>query len=159
MNRVMLNIEKILFATDFSPPSDHALQLALELAEKFGAELHVLHVVQDLAPLVGDPAITIDLSNKYLAEARQYAQRALQSLPGERRPHAGRTIRELREGSPFVEIVRYAREMGIDLIVIGTHGRTGLKHLLLGSVAENVVRKASCPVLTVCAPNPESATS
>jgi nucleotide-binding universal stress UspA family protein len=153
----MLSIKKILFPTDFSPPSEHALQFARELAEKFDAELHVLHVLEDVAPMVGDPGMMVDLSDKYLAEARQYAQRGLQALPGERGPRAGRIVREIRDGSPFVEIVRYAREAGIDLIVIGTHGRTGLKHLLLGSVAENVVRKAACPVLTVRAPQQEFA--
>ena len=64
-------------------------------------------------------------------------------------------VRELRKGSPFLEIVRYAKDKNIDLIVLGTHGRSGLSHVLLGSVAERVVRKAPCPVLTVRHPEHE----
>jgi nucleotide-binding universal stress UspA family protein len=148
----MLTIREILFATDFSPPSQHALKYACELAEKFDSQLHVLHVLQDLMPFMGEPGMLMPNVSNYLIEVRESAQRALQDLPPKEYPAAGQAVRVLRSGSPFLEIVRYVKEAGIDLIVIGTHGRTGLKHVLMGSVAENVVRKAHCPVLTVRPP-------
>jgi nucleotide-binding universal stress UspA family protein len=74
---------------------------------------------------------------------------ALAKRPGDALPGDYTVLRNVRHGSPFLEIIRYAKELDIDLIVMGTHGRTGLAHVLLGSVAEKVVRKAPCPVLTV----------
>lgn len=148
----MLTIRKILFATDFSPPSQHALKYACDLAEKFDSQLHLLHVVQDLMPFMGEPGMLVPNVSNYLVELRDSAQRALEELPPKEFSAAGQAIRVLRTGPPFLEIVRYAKEAGIDLIVLGTHGRSGLKHVLLGSVAENVVRKAPCPVLTVRPP-------
>jgi universal stress protein A len=148
----MLSIKRILFATDFSPPSQHAMDYACELASQFNSDLHVLHVLQDPIPFYGEPGMMIAVADDYLIKQRAGAQRALDEIPPKEHSVGNRTVRTLRLGSPFVEIVRYAKEAAIDLIVIGTHGRTGLKHVLLGSVAENVVRKAPCPVLTVRPP-------
>jgi nucleotide-binding universal stress UspA family protein len=85
----------------------------------------------------------------YMEELKTSAERSLAQAIDPQWAKGKTIVRSTEWGTPFVEIVRYAKEHDIDLIVLGTHGRTGLKHVLLGSVAENVVRKASCPVLTV----------
>ena len=124
-----LNIREILFATDFSDASANAARLAVQTARRLGSRLHVLHVV----PPVTDPAP----SRRELADLAKALERDVQLLP------------ELRSGSAPREIVGYAARNAIDMIVIGAHGRTGLSRVLLGSVAEAVMRRAPCPVLVV----------
>lgn len=143
-----IRIQKILLPTDFSELSATAVKYACELVAKFGAELHLLHTLElhaDSTPAFG---LGLALPN-YVSESRAAAEK---SLAGVLDPKwsAGRTvIHAVLEGSPTAQIIRYSREHDIDLIVLSTHGRTGLSHVLMGSVAENVVRTASCPVLTV----------
>ena len=84
-----------------------------------------------------------------MAELQESAEKALDQLLDQDWAQGKKIVKSTRQGPPFLEIIRYAKENEIDLIVLGTHGRTGLAHVLLGSVAEKVVRKASCPVLTV----------
>jgi nucleotide-binding universal stress UspA family protein len=134
-----VSIERILFVTDFSEPARFAQRYAVELADKFGAGLHAFHAVSDEV-LVPAP----DLAAQWL---RDELQRAGKQLATELGPT--RATLEVRPGNPVQEILRYAGEQNIDLIVIGTHGHTGLSRLLLGSVAEKIVRLATCPVLTV----------
>jgi nucleotide-binding universal stress UspA family protein len=124
-----MKLSEILFPTDFSPASEAAGRIAREMALQTGARLHVVHVV----PPITDP-----------------------SLPAESLTRAARTLGDglrvesaLLSGLAGRNIVDYAREKGIDLIVVGTHGRTGISHAILGSVAETVVRLAPCLVLTV----------
>lgn len=149
---VMSPFQKILVPIDFSPHSDEALRVACEMAETFGASLTLVNVFS--APIypmpegayVAMPAAYADVvaaTNKRLEETCAVVKRDHQALAVDSRA---------LEGVPFREIVAFARKQGIDLIVMGTHGRTGLKHALLGSVAEKVVRKASCAVLTVRLP-------
>lgn len=145
----MIQLKRILFPTDFSPLAKAAQEYACELADKFGAELHVLFVAQELTILPIDPTSTLvdratDMG-QVVASAQSCMERCLPA-DWEGRHKVKKTV---LVGSPIVEIVRYARENEMDLIVLGTHGRTGLTHVLMGSVAENVVRKAGCPVLTV----------
>jgi universal stress protein A len=143
----MIAIKKILVPTDFSECSDAAVQYGRAMAETFGATLHRLHVVQDpyTQPWAAEafPAPLGDMLAQWQAQARARLQELL--------PEAARkdVMVAVQVGSPFQEIVRYAVEQAIDLIVIGTHGRGPIGHMLLGSVAEKVVRKAPCPVLTV----------
>ena len=145
----VVTLKRILVPTDFSDPSDVALRYGVGFAETFGAHLHLLHVVerpieqQWAAELAMVAAIDVE------AEARAKSDAALSELltKAERERFAARLVTVT--GAPFAEIVRYARRENIDLIVMGTHGRAALAHLLIGSVAENVVRKAPCPVLTV----------
>jgi universal stress protein A len=143
-----IRLQKILLPTDFSNYSAAATQYACELATKFDAELHLLHTLE--LHLTSTPEFGMGLAlPKYLAESRAAAEK---SLAGVLDPKwaAGRTvIQSVVEGSPKVEIIAYARKQNIDLIVLATHGRTGLPHVLMGSVAETVVRTAPCPVLTV----------
>jgi universal stress protein A len=151
----MIDLRRILVPTDFSRYSDVALTYATALAEKFNAELYLLHVVQDLAVFVPDAvAVTppIALPVEQFATA---AREALQRVVSEHHLERFKVHPEVREGAPFYEIIRFAKEAQIDLIVMGTHGHTGLVHVLLGSVTEKVVRKAPCPVLTVRHPEHE----
>jgi len=145
----MLAIKKILFPTDFSDCAKTAQEYATVLAGQFQAELHLLHVLGDVMMMMPEPGSMLSLPQNYLLDLKQEAQRALEKVLPDAGSPGVRLVRVLRMGNPFVEIVTYAAEAEIDLIVIGTHGRSGLGHLLLGSVAEKVVRKASCPVLTV----------
>jgi nucleotide-binding universal stress UspA family protein len=146
----MLKIRTVLHATDFSGPSQNAFHVACSLARDHGAGLVVLHVAP--APILAyggvmaPPPPPEPDRKELLAKLRQL--RALDpKVPVE---HV------LAEGDAADEILRVARECRCDLIVLGTHGRTGLGRLLMGSVAEKVVRKAACAVLTVKTPLPDA---
>jgi nucleotide-binding universal stress UspA family protein len=137
----MLALKNVLVAIDFDAGSDTAVEYGRELARSFGARLHLLHVMENpfLRAMVNDPrdveAGTIRQLQSRLTDADRTAL------------HAVAAVRT--SDWPADEIVRYARSERIDLIVIGTHGRPWVGHLLMGSVAERVVRTAPCPVLTV----------
>lgn len=152
----MIALKKILVPTDFSECSDVAVKYARAFAEAFGASLHLLHVIQDpyTQPWAAE-AFPAPLG-EMLAQWQQQATARLTSVLDEKERGTG--VAATVVGSPFHEIVRYAAEQDIDLIVIGTHGRGALGHMLLGSVAEKVVRKAPCPVLTVHHPEHEFVT-
>jgi nucleotide-binding universal stress UspA family protein len=146
----MTNFTRILVPTDFSPAADRALGHARSLAEAFGASIHLLHVFEDpFTAAAYAPEVFATISPEYREAALADAGRLLEERLGaqERREFGGTT--ELVVGVPAREIVRYAAAHGIDLIVMGTHGRSGLAHLVLGSVAERVVRTAPCAVLTI----------
>jgi nucleotide-binding universal stress UspA family protein len=137
----MLPIQTILHPTDFSERSDHAFRLAHSLARDRGACLIVLHVMP--VPLV--------------EEKRGYREEMAEELSRIGSPDSKvRVEHRLEEGDAATQILQVAQETGCDLIVMGTHGRTGLGRLLMGSVAEQVLRRASCPVLTVKAPFPQA---
>ena len=142
----MLKLQNILLPTDFSETALQATRYALELATRFGARLHLLHVIED--PVVYMPMFEgFPLPSR--DEFETFARTRLENwiLPEDR---AGIEL-EYRwvHGTPFVEVVRDADAHDIDLIVMGTHGRGRVKQLLMGSVAEKVIQKAACPVLTV----------
>lgn len=146
----MINIDKVLVPTDFSDFSKPAMTYACAMAARFSSELHLLHVCPEpamLVPEAGGIGVAGVIVETDEIEASALAQ--LQQLPGDDWENNREIHRETRVGSAFYEIINYAKEHDIDLIVIGSHGRSGLMHLLMGSVAENVVRKAPCPVLTV----------
>lgn len=145
----MMQLKKILVPTDFSEFGKHSIRYGCEFAKRFSAELHLLNVVEDIYPIVPEPGTPSPITGEYLAELKASSERALERLPEEDLADGLSVHREVVSGTPFLEIIRYAREHDIDLIVIGTHGRSGLIHALMGSVAEKVVRKSPCPVLTV----------
>ncbi len=144
-----VTLSRILMPTDFSDPSDVALTYATALAGAFGASVHLLHVVdasieQELAARQAFVA-DADLSEAARTRAGEELAQLLTRPDRERLRVTCATV----TGTPPAAIVDYARREGIDLIVMGTHGRGGVARLLIGSVAENVVRMAPCPVLTV----------
>lgn len=149
----MTNIKKILVPTDLSEYARHALTYASELASTHGAVLHLLYVV-DTEWLVTYGGVALSYhEGTILDRIKEEGEKGLQQL---RREIKGIEIETtVVIGSPHVEIVRFSRENDIDLIVIATHGRTGLSHVLLGSVAERVVQMAPCPVLIVKHPEHE----
>jgi len=145
----MITLRRILAPTDFSEYSTEAIGYACALADKFDSELHLLHVLEVHASstpvFAGGMALT-----PRVRESREAAEKALQQVaPGRE------AVRTTVEGPAFLGIIRYAKENDIDLIVMGTHGRSGLAHVIIGSVAERVVRKAPCPVMTVRHPKHE----
>jgi len=141
-------IQRILLPADFSSHSASATKYACELATKFEAELHLLHVLEMHPVTTPDFGMGLDLP-RYVEESKSKAEKALDDLLDPNWSNDRQMRKAIVEGSPVKEIVRYARTQNVDLIVISTHGRTGLAHILMGSVAENIVRTAPCPVLTV----------
>ena len=146
----MYNLRNILLPTDFSAYSAFALEHALTFSIMYGARLHLLHVAKDpeVLEIKVHPVITENLpaghGDRTIDELHQFVQQWL--------PSQTKVIEAVKIGQPHREIVKYAEEEEIDLIVIATHGRTGLPHLMTGSVAEKVVRYSTKPVLTVKPP-------
>lgn len=146
----MIQLKKILVPTDFSEFSKPAIDYACAIAARFDSQLHLLHVVPDPAMLVPEShAFSAEAMEAQAAALIEDAKQRIESLPGNGWENNQPISREVRTGAVFLEIVEYAKSNDIDLIVIGTHGRGGLMHVLLGSVAEKIVRKSPCPVLTV----------
>jgi len=145
----MILLKKVLLATDFSDCAKTAQEYASAFADQFQAELHVLHVVVDTSLMAAEYGASLSLTPDYLEQIKKEAKLSIDKVLVESVKRGGPGISAIREGNPPFEVVKYASEHDIDLIVIGTHGRGGFMHLLLGSCAEKVVRKAPCPVLTV----------
>jgi nucleotide-binding universal stress UspA family protein len=144
----MSSFRKILVATDFSPHAANALQLASELAKTCDAAIQLIHVY-DVIPYTLPEGMPV-YDAVQLAQVREGLGQQLRKAEGQLKSAGVRGAEGvLREGQASAEIARVAQEGGFDLIVMGTHGRSGVAHLLLGSVAERVMRKAPCPVLVV----------
>jgi universal stress protein A len=143
-----MNFERILFPTDFSHHNDQALRLASTLAAESGATLHIAHVdeLRDLTAAMGEVGYMMATT----VDDRQEIWDQLESV----RPTVPTVAYEHHylKGAPVVEILKLAEEENIDLIVMASHGRTGLPRLLMGSIAEGVMRGARCPVLIVKQP-------
>jgi len=145
----VLNIPSILHATDFSSRAECAFRLACSLAKDYRVRFVVLHVVSPAAVSERERAIA-SRSEHILVEARQKLEQLVVA-------DAGVWIeRRLAQGSPSKEILRIAKEINAGLIVLGSHGRSGKSRAFMGSVAEDVLRKASCPVLAVKVPFPQT---
>ncbi len=165
----MIALKRVLVPTDFSEASEAAVKYGVALARVFKATLYLLHVVVRhelemsverqrvvdtlLADMTGETAaISLDVSMQRVA--RELLGHIL-SKSDEEEVRVEYVLRASGGGGPYVEIVRYAHDVDIDLIVMGTHGRGFVAHVLMGSVAEKVVRRAPCPVLTVRHPEHE----
>ena len=144
----MLPIQKVLCSTDFSQPSREGLAAAAELALHFGAEMVLVHAVPVLPALPPDPNFVFNVPEYELALHAEANDR-LRELAQEMAAKGIKTRTLVGHGNAGNEIVRIAKEEGAGLIVIATHGETGWRHGVFGSVAEKVVRHAHCPVLTV----------
>jgi nucleotide-binding universal stress UspA family protein len=152
----MIALKKVLVATDFSEPSEAALAYGRDLARNFGASLTVLHVVDNvLARAYGSDGIVM-ADSELQREIQGAAQQQVDALLFDDDRNTLRAVGvTVTSNAPAPAIVTYAREAGTDLLVLGTHGRGAVAHLLMGSVAEQVVRTAPCPVLTVRHPEHE----
>ena len=150
-----MQIKTVVFPTDFSNGARAAMDSALSLAKDYGAKLILLYVIQDIN--VAEWYIPSSISAMDLVdELQKSAAKEMGKWAGEAAKAGVKDVEHLVvRGVPFVEIIRIAREKNADMIVIGTHGRTGIDHMLFGSTAEKVVRKAHCPVLTVRLPGRE----
>lgn len=152
----MIALKNVLVATDFGEASDAALAYGRDFARTFGATLHVLHIVDDvMARMVSTEAYTFDfftLQQEIEASARK--QLAALVTDDDRRTLQAKAFTRV-SANAAAAIVAYATEAAIDVIIVGTHGRGAMAHLLIGSVAERVVRTAPCPVLTVRHPERE----
>jgi nucleotide-binding universal stress UspA family protein len=150
----MIKINNILVATDFSETSDSAFDYGCALARNFGARLHVLHVVENSLMWTGVEGVAYDFA-LIQEDIEEAARKKLAAMvgPDNGQPHTTTVVKS--GASPAFVIADYAKEAEIDLIVMGTHGRGLVGHLLIGSVAERVVRIAPCPVLTLRHPEHE----
>jgi len=150
----MLPIKNILCPTDFSDPSYEALKAADELAAHFGASLHIINVVP-LVPIVEAP-IGVESASfnvaSYQQELEGQAQKSLKNMAEQKISRGVTAVTEVLIGNAAGEVMRYAGEKGIDMIVIATHGLSGWRRFISGSTTEQIVRQASCPVLTIRRP-------
>lgn len=149
-------LRRILVPIDFSETGRAALEAGADLASRFGAELHLLHVVEDSSPAVSEIALAYPVFQSYVHEMVRKGEMQLRELSLPQALPSKPIHRKVMIGAPIDKINDYAEEQDIDLIVIGTHGRTGPSHWLLGSVAERVVRSAPCPVLVTPLPKGRS---
>lgn len=140
--------KKILVPLDFSDYTDEIITVAVRIAEKFGSAIHLLHVIPNMDYFTPYESF---LSTENLVNV----QRDIEREVGKDMEARAKSIKDIpvtkviHTGAAFLEIIDYVRAEKIDLVVMGTHGRGGLEHILIGSVAEKVVRKSPCPVLTV----------
>lgn len=143
----MAQFQRIVCPTDFSPTATHAVTMAASMASSFGAELVLLHVIPEFEyPIRG-----LGMASSFPHLREELHTRARERLE-ETKTSLGPNLKvrtEVRDGDPYEQILACARADKADLIVLGTHGHTGIRHALLGSTAERVVRLAECPVLTV----------
>ncbi|OGQ36312.1 MAG: hypothetical protein A3F16_00275 [Deltaproteobacteria bacterium RIFCSPHIGHO2_12_FULL_43_9] len=148
----MKPLKNIVCATDFSDNSNEALNYASKLAKTFGAELVLIHVIEDVLEAAASVPFTyagIEGFDRQLIQLKAKINDELQKKSEELNKMGVKTSYLVLEGNPVAELIEYPADHPCDLIVMGTYGRTGLPHLLIGSVAEKVVRKAPCAVLTV----------
>lgn len=135
--------DKILVPTDGSKGAEVAVEHALNLAVKFGSELHVMYVADVRVDSAGD------MWTNMLGQLEEIGEEATGEIAGRAEESNVETVTNVARGIPHTEINEYAQKNGIDIIVMGTHGRTGIDRILLGSVTEKIVRTSKIPVLTV----------
>jgi len=149
----MFKIKNILLPTDFSRTSLTASEYAINLAKQYGAKLHILHVLEKTTPILA--IRSLDLSREKIiesidADAQSQLDACIKKIHKSDEPEI---ISAIRKGIDYEEIIKYSKEKKIDVIVIATHGRTGILHTLLGSVAEKVIRYSKIPVLVTTPPS------
>jgi universal stress protein A len=145
----MRRFKRIMVASDLSKVSRGALNTAIVFAQSKGAELIIVHVLVPIAPFVPEQLIQPGILETIEVDARRWAEQQLARLAAAARKTGVRVKAVLLSGDPADQIIRAARTHHSDLIVVGTHGRRGFSKMMIGSVAERVVRTAPCPVVTV----------
>jgi universal stress protein A len=143
---------KILFPTDFSDGSAAAVPYVADLAAKYGSKVYALHVVYDVAKASGWYVPSVDLDT-FFTELRSSAEKGLDDFAAEHLGGVADLEKAVVSGLPFEEILEFAADKGVELVVMGTHGRSGIDRVLFGSTAARVVRGAPCPVMTVRSPS------
>ena len=146
-----MKVERILFPTDFSEGAQRALRCAVDMAEHYQSKLYILHVVYDITQAVGVHVPHIS-SDQVFKEVNDWALKEIGSCCIEETRKLPDVEKKVVKGIPYQEILKYASDNKIDMIVMGTYGRTGINRLIFGSTAERVVRSAPCPVMTVKLP-------
>lgn len=146
-----MKVERILFPTDFSEGSSHALHYAVDLARHYNARLYILHVIYDIGKAfeLHVPHVSSDEFHK---EMNEWAVKQMDSTCVEETRNLPDVEKSVLNGIPYDEIIKFAAKEKIDMIVIGTYGRSALERFIFGSTAERVVRRAPCAVLTVRPP-------
>ena len=143
-------VKNIVFCTDFSPNADEAFLMAKDLAWRYGATLHIVHVMVTFSfSPIGEVHVPIEYDAKFVERATDAAASTIQERYVNQLTQKQPYEIEILSGYPATEVVEFAREKDIDLIIMGCHGLTGIAHVLFGSTADRVVRKAPCSVLTV----------
>lgn len=146
-----MKIEKILYPTDFSKGSSYALNYAVDLAQHYNAKLYVLHVIYDIAKAT-ESHIPHTSADEFYREMNEWAEKEIVNCCIEETRSLPEVEKIVLTGIPYEEIKKFARKNQIDMIVMGTFGKTGLERLILGSTVDRVVRRSPCPVLTVRIP-------
>ena len=148
----MMEMKKILFPCDVTENSSKILPYVLSVSEKYGSTIYLLHVVPDLQKWAKEyishtsPYASLDMFKK---EALEGAEKAMDRVCEEQLQSCPNFQRRVVSGDPATEILKTIETEGMDMVIMGTHGRKGLEHIILGSVAENVVRKSAVPVMTI----------
>ena len=146
-----MKMERILYATDFSEGASHALPYAVDLAKQYNAKLYILHVVYDFVEATGIHVPHISHDELY-KELNPWVMKEMDKCSIEATRGFQNVEKVVLKGIPYEEIIKFANNEKIDIIVIGTYGRSGLERLIFGSTAERVVRSAPCAVITVRIP-------
>ncbi len=154
----LIEIRKILYATDFSRISAYGFRHALTLSRCFRAKLIIFHAISIPPTIPADPTGGVALAECF-DELQEESRIRLEEMLGEARKHEVEAETLLVEGAPHRTVLEEAERLGVDLIVVGTHGRTGVEHLLLGSTAEKIIRHSPVPVLVVRHPETPSSES
>ena len=149
-----MKVERILYATDFSEGASHALPYAVDMAKRYNAKLYILHVVYDFMMATGIHVPHISHDELY-KELNQWATKEMDNCCAEGIRGLQNVEKVVLKGIPYDEIIKFANSEKIDIIVIGTYGRSGLERIIFGSTAERVVRRAPCAVITVRIPVPK----
>ena len=144
----MIKMKKVLVPTDFSDSARHATSYGVSFAKEYGAELVLLHVVENITVGYASDLFPVPMAEVF-QEISGYAKTELAKLAGEAKERDVRVTELVAQGKPSAEIIRYAAENAVDVIVLGTHGKGMLDQALVGSTTERVVRRSPCPVLTV----------
>jgi nucleotide-binding universal stress UspA family protein len=144
----VIKLKKILVPTDFSESARHALTYGISFAREYEAELQLLHVVENLTVGYASDLFPVPMAEVF-QEISGYAKAELAKLGAEARAKNVDVVEHVVQGKPSAEIIRFAEENEVDMIVLGTHGKGMLDQALFGSTTERVVRRAPCPVLTV----------
>jgi nucleotide-binding universal stress UspA family protein len=143
-----MKVERILYTTDFSEGSAHALSYVKDLAVHYNAKVYIAHVVYDVAKTTGMHVPHVSSEELY-KELNKWGENEIEKCCSEELREMKNVEKVILHGVPYEEIINFAEKENIDMIVIGTYGHSGLERFIFGSTAERVVRRAPCAVLTV----------